>query len=355
MKTIFTFYCLAILISCTAQQKADLLVYNAKVYTVDSLFTTAEAFAVLDGKIIDVGKTSNILLKFESKVKLDAHGNCIFPGFIDAHSHFIQYGLTLRVADLVGTGSWKEILSKLQAFAAVQKEGWLIGQGWDQNDWTKQNFPDNDELNKLFPGRPVLLRRIDGHAIVVNNKALEIAGVKPGMNIKGGEIEVKNGRLTGIMIDNATRLVYSKIPEPSLVEISSAILNAQQNCFEVGLTTIDECGIDYNQVSLLDNMQKAHQLKMRIYAMLSDRKENYDFLINNGKIKTPLLNVRAFKVYADGALGSRGACLLQPYDDQPGWNGFLLNTAEHMDSVAKIIIDHGFQMCTHAIGDSGNR
>src|SRR2546423_3427805 len=207
----------------------------------------------------------------------------------------------------------------------------------------------------MFPDRPVVLTRIDGHAVIANQKALELAGIGAGKKISGGEIEVKNGKLTGILIDNATGLVYSKIPSPTVNQSKEALLNAQQNCFEAGLTTIDDCGLDYSEVLLIDSLQKSNQLKMRIYAMLSDKKENYDFLFHRGKIKTDQLNVRAFKVYADGALGSRGACLLQPYADKPEWYGFLLSSPAHFDSVAKIIYEHGYQMCTHAIGDSGNR
>jgi Predicted metal-dependent hydrolase with the TIM-barrel fold len=346
---------LFIFFSSHAQQKVDLLVFNAKVYTVDSAFTIAEAFAINGGKIIDVGKTKILQSRYEATKKLDAHGNFIYPGFIDAHTHFVQYGLTLQEANLVGTVSWDDIISKIKLFATNHSQGWLIGHGWDQNDWALQQFPDNKKLNELFPDRPVLLKRIDGHAIIVNDKALAIAGIKQGDVVDGGEVEVKNNKLTGILVDNATHLVYSKMPGHSLEEIRRAILDAQQNCFRVGLTTVDDCGLDYPRVLLLDEMQKAGALKMRIYAMLSDDKNNYDFLFEHGKIKTERLNVRSFKVYADGALGSRGACLLEPYLDQPGWTGFLLNSPEHMDSVANLVASHGFQMCTHAIGDSGNR
>ncbi|MBD0332039.1 MAG: amidohydrolase family protein, partial [Chitinophagaceae bacterium] len=169
------------------------------------------------------------------------------------------------------------------------------------------------------------------------------------------EVEVKDGKLTGILIDNAVGLVSSKMPPMDIKQTTASLLEAQRNCFSVGLTTIDDCGINFNQALLIDSLQKRDELKMRIYAMLSDAKHNYDFLFSRGKIKTDRLSVRSFKVYADGALGSRGACLLQPYSDKRGWYGFLLSPASHFDSVANIISSKGFQMCTHAIGDSGNR
>jgi predicted amidohydrolase YtcJ len=346
---------LSCLLSCQSQKQADLIVYNAIVYTVDSAFSTTEAIAIKDGKIIATGKSEYLLAQYEAKEKQDAQGKFVYPGLIDAHAHFFRYGIGLQTADLVGTTSWTEILQKLQAFATTNKEGWLIGRGWDQNDWPVKEFPTNDSLNILFPDRPVILTRIDGHGAIANNKALEIAGLKPGVTLTGGTVEVKNGKLTGILIDNAIGLVRSKIPPPSAEQVSKGVLQGQQNCFAVGLTSVDDCGLDYDEVEFIDSLQKKGELKMRVYAMLSDQKVNYDYIFAKGKIKTDRLNVRSFKVYADGALGSRGACLLEPYTDRPGWKGFLLSDPAHFDSVASVLIAKDFQMCTHAIGDSGNR
>jgi len=344
------------LFACNQREKIDLLVYNATIYTVDSTFSVTDAIAVKDGKIIETGKTGDLQNKFEAIEKIDANGKFIYPGFIDAHAHFVGYGLGLQTVDLVGTESWDDILHRLDDFAkGKNKDQWLIGRGWDQNDWPVKDFPTNEKLNELYPDRPVFLRRVDGHAAIVNQKALDIAGVKAGDKLTGGEVEVKNGKLTGILIDNAIGLVASKIPEPDAAQLKEALLDAQKNCFAVGLTTVDDCGLDYKTVLFIDSIHKKGDLKMRIYAMLSDGRENYDFIFQHGKIKTDRLNVRSFKVYADGALGSRGACLLQPYSDKPGWSGFLLSSQQHFDSVANILSQKDFQMCTHAIGDSGNR
>ena len=355
MKSIVTVLTVFILASCNTTQKADLLVYNATVYTVDSSFSKAEAFVVNDGKIVEVGNANDLKKKYDPTDQLDAGGKFIYPGFIDAHAHFVSYGLGLQEADLVGTTSWEDVLEKLKIFAAENKEGWIVGNGWDQNDWTIKEFPTNEKLNDLFPDRPVILSRVDGHAAIANDKALELAGVKAGDTLEGGTVEVRNGKLTGILIDNATSLVSSKVPAPTPAILKDALMDAQKNCFAAGLTTIDDCGLPYAAALFMDSLQKNNELKMRMFVMLSDAKENYDFLFKRGKIKTDRLNVRAFKVYADGALGSRGACLLEPYSDKPGWNGFLLSSQKHFDSVANIIYSHGFQMCTHAIGDSGNR
>ena len=344
-----------ILSSCNSKQKIDLLVYHATVYTVDSNFSKAEAVAVDKGKIVAVGNSEELQNEFDANEKIDAKGKFIFPGLIDAHSHFLDYGLGLNQADLVGTTSWNDVLDRVKTFAAQHEEGWIVGNGWDQNDWPVKAFPTNETLTELFPDRPVILSRIDGHAAIANNKALELAGVKAGDKLEGGEVEVFNGKLTGILIDNATRLVYSKVPNPTTAQLSKALLDAQKKCFAAGLTTVSDCGLDYSMALLIDSLQKKDQLKMRMFVMLTDSKRDYDFLFKNGKIKTDRLNVRAFKLFSDGALGSRGACLLQPYSDKPGWSGFLLSSREHFDSCAKIIAAHGFQMCTHAIGDSGNR
>lgn len=336
------------------RKRIDLLIYNAKIYTVDSKFSTATALAIKDGKITDVGK-NGLREKYWPAQSVDAEGKFIYPGFIDAHAHFFGYASSLQNANLVGTESWNDILVVLKSFAASHPSGWLLGRGWDQNDWPVKEFPTNKKLNALFPDRPVLLTRIDGHAAIANQKALEIAGVKAGDKLTGGEIQIKNGKLTGILVDNAVGLVSRRIPAQTQEEIKKSLLEAQQNCFAVGLTTVDDCGQSYQSVELTKQMQSSGELKMRMYIMLSDAKENYDWAKKNGKLKTGRLNVRSFKVYADGALGSRGACLLKPYSDQADHYGFLLSSQQHFDSVASVINDLEFQMCTHAIGDSGNR
>lgn len=354
---IFNFSFLILLFaSCKFRQKADMIIHHAKIYTVDEKFSTAEAMVVRDGKIIATGTNEEILKEYESDVTEDAKGKTVFPGFIDAHAHFVGYGFSLQRVNLVGTESWDDVLNRCSEFArGLQAGQWLTGRGWDQNDWMVKEFPANDKLNELFPDRPVLITRIDGHAAIANNKALEMAGVKPGDKLEGGEIEVKNGKLTGILVDNAVDLVSAKIPAAGEAQAKEALLLAQKNCFATGLTSIHDCGLDYDAAEKIQKLQQSGDLKMRMYIMLSDAKKNFEWAFTNGKIKTDRLTVSGFKVYADGALGSRGACLLQPYSDKPGWPGFLLSAPEHFDSVANIIHQKGWQMCTHAIGDSGNR
>ena len=345
----------AMLSACSQKEQADLIIYNAKVYTVNDQFDAVEAFAVKDGKILDLGSSKDIQDKYTSKDKVDAKGKAVYPGFIDAHAHFFGYGQSLQAADLRDTKSWKEILQRLAEFAKTHPEGWLIANGWDQNDWENKAFPNNKELSKLFPDRPVFLNRVDGHAAIVNQKALNEAGIIEAQKLTGGDMLTENGKLTGVLIDNAVGLVESKIPSPDTKLAEKILTDAQKNCFAAGLTTIDDCGLPYQTVDLIEKLQQENKLKMRLYVMLADAPQNYDYLFKRGAIKTDRLNVRSFKVYADGALGSRGACLLHPYADMPAKTGFLLSNQKHFEEVAEKIAAKGFQMCTHAIGDSANR
>jgi predicted amidohydrolase YtcJ len=347
----------AFITSFAAKKEADLLVFHCTIYTVDAAFSVAEAMVISDGKIIATGNKADLEKEYTCKQKLDAQGKFIYPGFIDAHAHFVGYGMSLQQVDLTGTTSWADVIKRVKAFAAMNKEGWLTGRGWDQNDWAVKEFPTNEQLTALFPDRPVLLERVDGHASIANKKALELAGVKAGDTINGGEITVtKSGAaLTGMLVDNAVELVASKIPSITAAQFKKALQAAQKNCFAVGLTTIDDCGLDYTVAEQIKYLQQAGTLKMRLYVMLSDAKKNFEWLEKNGIVKTDRLNIRSIKMYGDGALGSRGACLLQPYSDQPGHYGFLLSTPAHFDSVANFAAQKGYQLCTHAIGDSGNR
>ena len=271
---------------------------------------------------------------------------------------FFGYASSLQMVNLTGTSSWEECLDRIQDFLKINKTSpgkWIIGTGWDQNDWKNKEFPDNSELNKRYPDNPVVLQRVDGHAVIANTKALKLAGIEAGQKLEGGDIQVENGKLTGILIDNATDLVTRMIPSPSAADAKAGLLKAQQNCFAKGLTTIDDCGLDVSAVQFLQSLQRNSDMKMRLYVMLSDNPGNLKYIEKNGPIKTERMNVRSVKVYTDGALGSRGACLLEPYTDKPGQTGFLLSRKEHFDSVAAFLYKSKFQMCTHAIGDSGNR
>lgn len=344
------------LTSCTHKKQADLIICNAIVYTVDSAFSNAESFAIKDGKFIAVGTTKDIQNAFEATPEqvIDMKGKAIYPGFIDSHCHFYGYGAGLQEVDLVGTKSFDEVIQRIVAFSKINKRGWVIGRGWDQNDWEIKEFPEKTKLDELFKDTPVLIYRVDGHAALANTAALNQASISASTKISGGSIELKNNQLTGLLVDNAVDLVQSVIPLPSNEEIKKALLDAQKKCFAVGLTTIDDAGLKKNIIEIIDQLQKSNELKMRVYAMLTDNKENRSYYLEHGKYKTDRLNVGSFKFYADGALGSRGACLLTPYSDKKE-RGFLLSEPGHFDSAAVRLYEKGFQMNTHCIGDSAVR
>jgi len=244
----------------------------------------------------------------------------------------------------------------VKQFAAQHPEmEWIQGRGWDQNKWPGKQFPTNQLLNEFFPDRPVVLTRIDGHASIANNEALKRAGIQAGQTTEGGAILANNGVATGVLIDNADNAVYAAMPAPAPADMEKQLLQAQENCFAMGLTSITDCGLSNSMVTFIDSLQQKGKLTMRLNVMLSDEEENFAIWLKKGPYETDRLRVASFKVYGDGALGSRGACLIHDYTDQPGWKGFLLRSIAHYDSVAARLINSPFQMCTHAIGDSANR
>jgi hypothetical protein len=346
-----------VLFSSCINQRVDLVVHHAQIYTVNESFAVAEAMAVQDGKIIAVGSNDDILKTYQADSLVDAKGAKVYPGFIDGHAHFLGYGQSLYAVDLMFASSWEEVLDRVKAFVETHPgNGWIRGRGWDQNRFPGKAFPTNAELNVLFPDRPVLLERVDGHASIANEKALSIAGVKAGQTMEGGDFVVSNGKLTGLLIDNAVGVVERNVPAATKEDYKNWLTAAQKNCFATGLTTITDCGLSPNDIDMIDALQKSNDLKMRLYVMLSDKPASYtsSYFTNNG-YTTDRLTVKGVKVYSDGALGSRGAALIAHYSDKPGWGGFLLSSQAHFDSVAAKLINTDFQMCTHAIGDSANR
>lgn len=359
-----------LLLSCggSDKQEADFIFTNGKVYTCDASFTQLESFAVKDERIIAVGTNATIAATYEADSSIDLGGKVVLPGLIDAHCHFWGYAEGLRECNLVGTKSFDEVLERVKDFSKTNKRTWIIGRGWDQNDWVTKQYPDNVFLDSLFPNTPVILKRIDGHAALVNSAAMRAAGITDSTEISGGEIlrealPVRNrryadnekGPMTGILIDNAVDLVDRVVPPLDDQLMKEAILEAQQNCFAVGLTTLDDAGLMKADIDFLSAMETSGELQMRLYVMLGDSAPNYAYYLDKGPVKTPHINVRSFKFYGDGALGSRGACLLEPYEDSPGHRGFLLRDASHYKSKFATLRDKGFQVCTHCIGDSANR
>lgn len=332
------------------KSEVDLIVYNGNIYTVDNDFKVANAIAIKDGLFHEIG-TNEIINKYYSKELINLNGSTILPGLIDAHCHFYGLGLNQQVINLTGTLSFEEVLSKLKLNSSINNTV-IKGRGWDQNDWEVKQFPEKSELDRLYPDIPVVLERIDGHAYLVNQKALDLAKITNDTKSNNGTIVKNSGKITGVLVDGPMSLIDNILPELSIYEKEQALLNAQKICFENGLTTVDDAGLSKEIILLIDSLQKKKELKIRIYAMISNSKNNLDYFLEKGPIKTPQLNVSSVKVYGDGALGSRGATLKKPYHDDPSNYGKLITKPDDIKNLASRIAKANFQMNTHAIGDS---
>jgi predicted amidohydrolase YtcJ len=353
MKKIYILLIFSLIIVSCKKENVDLIIINSNTYIVNENFEKAEAFAIKDGKFIAVGTSEEIQANYKSKDTIDAKKQTIVPGLIDAHCHFYRMGLQQQKVSLEGTKSYDEVLAKIIAFQKEKNVAFISGRGWDQNDWEIKEFPTKEKLDKLFPTVPVAVSRVDGHALLVNQAAIDISEITKDTKVSGGEIILKNGKMTGVLIDAAMNFI--KFPETSKQEATKGLLDAQKICFSYGLTTVDDAGLDKNTIELIEDLQKTNDLKIRIYAMVSaDNQEQIDYYINKGKLKTDRLNVRSFKVYGDGALGSRGAAMRKSYSDRENHFGALIYPPERYQEIAKQIAASEFQMNTHAIGDSAN-
>ncbi len=341
-------------LSCQTKEEVDFIVLNANIYTVDANFSKAASIAVKDGKFVAVGDSEEIAEEYNAKELLDADGKTIVPGLVDAHCHFYGLGQNQQVVDLVGTSSYDEILEKVVAFHKERPSNFVMGRGWDQNDWEVKEFPTKEKLDELFPDTPVALRRIDGHALLVNQKALDLAGITMDTETEGGEIVKENGKLTGVLVDNPMGLIDPIVPPLTKEQQIQALKDAEKIALDYGLTTVNDAGLSRETIELIDSLQQAGELSIRVYAMVSNYPENLDYFLNKGIIKTDGLNVRSVKVYGDGALGSRGAALRAPYSDKPGHFGAMVTPVDQIEALAERIAATDYQMNTHAIGDSAN-
>lgn len=337
------------------KEKADLLLINGTIYTVDENFSTCEALAIADGRILATGCSREIQAAYTAQEVRDLEGAFVYPGWIDAHCHFFGYGMNLNAVDVAGTSSVEEIIGMLKQYETKHPGTWITGRGWDQNDWEVKEFPDKAMLDMHFPDTPVLLRRIDGHAAWANSKALDLAGVTATITIDGGTVMLESGEPSGILIDNAIELVGSKVPAPTREEMILALKEAQENCFEVGLTSVNDAGLSRMVVELIDSMQRAEELQIRVNAWLSPNEENFSHFVEQGPYRTKHLSVNTIKLFADGALGSRGARMLEPYSDDPDNQGLWLTPLPVLENYCQKAYEHGYAVATHCIGDAANR
>ncbi len=341
---------------------ADLVFVNAKVYTADATRPRAEAVAVRDGRIVFVGSSrEGELFVGDRTRRIDLEGQTLLPGLIDSHGHVTNLGNALLNVDLVGTRSFESIIERVAARAAETPSGqWVQGRGWDQNEWSVPEFPHHEALSAAVPDHPVYLTRVDGHAAIVNRAALEAAGIdRETPDPAGGRIiRDEDGEATGVLIDNAMGLVRRVIPDVSREQIRQSIQAAQTALNRYGLTSIGDAGVGVETIEVFEEMAEAGELTIRNNVMISGGGDLFSYLERGPRFDIGgegKLSVAAIKVWIDGALGSRGAALLEDYSDEPGNSGLLLVTPERLREIADAAARTGFQLNTHAIGDRGNR
>jgi predicted amidohydrolase YtcJ len=350
-----------------ASGTADLIVTGATIHTVDDRAPVAEAFAVANGRFVYVGSLDGALAMRGSRTQVvDLRGRTVLPGLIDAHAHLTSVGLDLSQVSLHQSPSYDDVIARTVAFYRASSvlqhtaDAWVAGDGWDQNLWPGKAFPTREKLSAAFPDRPVLLERVDGHALLVNAKAMQLAGIdRHTADPQGGRIlRDANGDPTGVFVDDAQQLIYRVVPQPTHAQLVEATRAAMKEANRWGLTTVAEPGVRDAQLAAQRELLRAREFTLRNYAMLSDDdallEEHFRTGIVDGDYDGRLW-IRAVKMYADGALGSRGAALLAPYSDDPGNTGLITTPQAHIQDVTERALAHGFQVCVHAIGDRGNR
>lgn len=354
---------LALLALAPALQAADLLVNNVNGYTLDShgKLQHFQALLVDQGKVVATGNRAELSKRAGNAKVIDGHGHTLLPGLIDAHGHVLELGYARNRADLTGTQSLDEALAKVKAYAAAHPDAkWITGGGWNQEIWKLGRFPTAKELDAVVPDRPVWLSRVDGHAGWANTAAMKLAGItKATPDPHGGRIEHDaDGKPAGVFVDGATALIDAKVPAPTAQQKAAALDTALAEMASVGLTGVSDAGIDLANYQLYRQYADAHKLTARIYAMILGTDGDFDVISKSGPLigyGDDFLTVRAVKLFADGALGSRGAAMLQPYSDDPHNRGLLFMQPDEMAAKIGKAVGKGYQVGIHAIGDHANR
>jgi len=346
------FFCIAIFCNISCKQKVDVIFTNANIYNSDSTKAFSKCFAIKNGKIFLVGDSNQILNNYQCDTIINLQNKFVYPGFNDAHCHFVGYAGDMFKCQLYNTSSFEEVIERLLKYADTTSTEFIYGRGWNQNDWKEKNFPNNVLLNKNFSTKIVFLKRIDGHAALINQALIKQAKdvLMPFMNTS--YVEKKNGKLTGIIFDNAMDAVENMLPKIPRSSLIKNIIRAQKDCLALGITSVSDAGLSYDEIQLIDSLQKCNVLKLKINAMLMAKAENLKKFESRPISNTSLLKVQSLKVYCDGALGSRGACLKNPYQDDPTNYGKINISKVEFDQICEWAIQHKFQVCAHAIGDS---
>lgn len=395
MKTYFSLllFALLFLTSCMKGESVDLIIHNARIHTmVEGDEKIHEAIAIRNGKIVEIGPERQILNKYSAEEYIDAGKKDVYPGWVDAHGHMMNYARSRISVDLIGCKSFDEMILRIEKYQSKYKRPFIIGRGWDQSLWGDE-MPTNEKLNELFPDIPVCLFRIDGHALLANDFLIQKADIFTAYRTdkelqNGGHYESNNGPVeladvrkvfdiiyskeqarslyipepnlkietpTGVFVDNAMNPILDVLPDFPEKELTTALMEVQDELLMYGITGVHEAGLDDDDFKLFKKLVDKRKLKLNIYAMLLTTPENVKFAKDNGFYRNKNLYVRSFKVYGDGALGSRGAFLKHPYADRHDHSGYMVTSPERMQEIYDLCMLTGYQMNTHAIGDSTNR
>ncbi len=365
---VFTSTAITLFTSCQKSRKAEMVIMNGTVYTADDGNPKTEAIAIENAKIIAIGKNDEIKLYIGDKTKvIDLEARFIYPGFIEGHAHIMGIGENHLNVDLLNTKSYDELIEVVsERTKSTTKGEWILGRGWHQDKWIKQpenmisGFPVHDELSRAVPDHPVFLKHASGHAALANAKAMEMAGLNiETKDPEGGEIfRTVSGSPTGIFNETAQALIIESIPEDTNERMRKALSLAMDECLANGITSLHQAGSPKTHIDLFKSFRSSDSLRVRLYVMLSGRDETLlnEYFANGPEIDTAhWLTIRSLKLYSDGALGSRGAWLLEEYSDAPGEFGHNVTPMKEIEEKTMRAAKAGFQVCTHAIGDRGNR
>ncbi|XOV67655.1 MAG: amidohydrolase [Fluviicola sp.] len=381
MKALFSILLLFILTlsSCMKGESVDLIIHNARIHTmVEGDNKVHEAIAIRDGKIVEIGPERQILNKYSADEYVDAGKKDVYPGWVDAHGHMMNYARSRISVDLIGCQSFDEMITRIEKYQSKYQRPFIIGRGWDQSLWGDE-MPTNEKLNELFPDIPVCLFRIDGHAILANDFLIQKANIFQAYEEdselhNGGHYESSSGPMelaelvelrknpdndiiapSGVFVDNAMNPILEVLPDFPQKELAASLIEVQNELLMYGITGVHEAGLNDKDFKLFRTMVDKRKLKLNIYAMLLTTPKNVKFAKEKGFWRNKNLYVRSFKVYGDGALGSRGAFLKHPYSDRHDHSGYLTTSPERMKEIYDLCMLTGYQMNTHAIGDSTNR
>lgn len=352
---------LLFLSSCMKGEQVDLIIHNAVVHTMTDSDPKADAIAIRDGKIVEVGPERQILNKYRAEEIINAQNRDIYPGWTDAHGHILNYARLKLSVNLIGCQSYDEMIVRIDKYQSRHNRKFVIGRGWDQSLWGGDELPNNKKLNELFPDMPVCLFRIDGHALLANDYLIKRSNVfkelekDPELSSGGYFLKDQSGNPSGVFVDNAMEPILRVLSDFPEKELSEAILEVQDELLTYGITGIHEAGLTQKELQLLKKLSDKGVFLIDLYGMLLPEQANLSFIEKEGIYKHKNIFIRSMKVYGDGALGSRGACLKADYTDHSGHKGYLTSSIRKMERLASFCLKHGYQMNTHAIGDSANK